>query len=503
MNNELKRFFVYKKGKFVKMTEDPSKLLKFMPNHSLKELSCAAGEQVPMDDYRVYVRDNKFKESVDYINIEEGNKAIHLVNGHFSDVLQAGEYAFWNVYAKNEFLVINKNDLQIDSKILKYIEHLNDYTYKFNVLFGEVATLSHDGEIVDILEPGIHYTWAMPGHKTVIHAHDTLSLEPIQECGCSDYLKLDSKYSKLIKSIVVDNDTVAFRFKNGVIVDTLGFGKYDFFDMKNEMSFEVVDLTSGIATEDQIQYLNENNENVEDYYTKYIILEGNIGLLIQNEKIIEQLPSGEYFVWNSSNNAMKIVQYDMRLLKMEIEGQEILTADKVALRINAYFTYRISDPQAIHRNISDFDSLIYRRMQLTIREVIGNYTFDNLLMKKEEVVEKIKEDLKLAEEDFFVVFEGCSIRDIILPGEIRDIMNSVLIAEKKAQANIILRREEVASTRSLLNTAKLMEENKTLFRLKEMENIERIAEKIGSINVSSNGNILAQLNDLLGSSKND
>ena len=51
------------------------------------------------------------------------------------------------------------------------------------------------------------------------------------------------------------------------------------------------------------------------------------------------------------------------------------------------------------------------------------------------------------------------VKDIILPGEIRDIMNTVLIAEKRAQANVITRREEVASTRSLLNTAKLMEEN--------------------------------------------
>ena len=91
-----------------------------------------------------------------------------------------------------------------------------------------------------------------------------------------------------------------------------------------------------------------------------------------------------------------------------------------------------------------------------------------------------------------------AVRDIILPGEIRDIMNTVLIAEKKAQANVIARREEVASTRSLLNTAKLMEENKTLYKLKELEYLERIFENVSTITVNGSGDILSQLASVLG-----
>lgn len=85
------------------------------------------------------------------------------------------------------------------------------------------------------------------------------------------------------------------------------------------------------------------------------------------------------------------------------------------------------------------------------------------------------------------------VKDIILPGEIREIMNTVLIAEKRAQANVIARREEVASTRSLLNTARLMDENQTLYRLKELEHIERICENVGNINLSDGTDILSQL----------
>lgn len=90
----------------------------------------------------------------------------------------------------------------------------------------------------------------------------------------------------------------------------------------------------------------------------------------------------------------------------------------------------------------------------------------------------------------------CGVKDIVLPGDIKDIMNQVLIAEKKAQANLITRREETASTRSLLNTAKLMEDNAMLYKLKEMEYVEKIAEKINNISLSGSGQIVDQLKQI-------
>jgi len=91
---------------------------------------------------------------------------------------------------------------------------------------------------------------------------------------------------------------------------------------------------------------------------------------------------------------------------------------------------------------------------------------------------------------------GFGIRDIILPGDVKEIMNQVLIAEKKAQANMIMRREETASTRSLMNTAKLMEDNVMLWKLKEMEYVEKIADKISNISVSGNGVLIEQLKQI-------
>lgn len=91
---------------------------------------------------------------------------------------------------------------------------------------------------------------------------------------------------------------------------------------------------------------------------------------------------------------------------------------------------------------------------------------------------------------------GFGIRDIILPGNVKEIMNQVLIAEKKAHANTIMRREETASTRSLPKTAKLIEENAMLWKLKEMGYAEKIADKIHNVSVSGNGALVEQLKQI-------
>ena len=147
--------------------------------------------------------------------------------------------------------------------------------------------------------------------------------------------------------------------------------------------------------------------------------------------------------------------------------------------------------------IKNLENQVYACVQLVIREYVGRYRLDELLQQKEEISQFIFKRLKEVQADYCIEFHSAGIKDIILPGEIRDIMNTVLVAEKKAQANVITRREEVASTRSLLNTAKLMEENKTLYKLKEMECLERICAQVGNIQVYGGGALLEQLKMLI------
>ena len=123
---------------------------------------------------------------------------------------------------------------------------------------------------------------------------------------------------------------------------------------------------------------------------------------------------------------------------------------------------------------------------------------DELLSDRENIGNEMLVELKKRTDGMYVEIVSAGIKDVILPGEIAAIMNTVLAAEKRAQANVITRREEVASTRSLLNTAKLLEENKTLRRLKELEYIEKIFANVGEITVDARSSLLNQLAQIIG-----
>ena len=182
---------------------------------------------------------------------------------------------------------------------------------------------------------------------------------------------------------------------------------------------------------------------------------------------------------------------------MELSSQELLTKDKAAVRMNFQLEYLVVEVQKSLLENSNFSKQLYTTGQLAMREIVGSMTLDELLDSKESVGEFVLKSLKDKSGKLGVQVVQAGIRDIILPGEVKEIMNQVLIAEKKAQANAIARREETASTRNMLNTAKLMEDNAVLLKLKEMEYVEKIADKIGEIKLSSGGAIVDQLAQIL------
>lgn len=233
------------------------------------------------------------------------------------------------------------------------------------------------------------------------------------------------------------------------------------------------------------------------YYTTVQVGEGEVGLLYYNRVLQRKLNAGVYHFWNNKN-AVSATIVDMKKVELNITGQEILTKDKIGIRMNITCTYRVKDAVALTENIKNLEQQMYSYVQFAVRELTGNYKLDEILELKEMISKEVFKKLKAGEDAFYVEFFSAGIKDIILPGEIKDIMNSVLVAEKAAQANVISRREEVASTRSLLNTARLMEENKTLYKLKELEYLERICERVGEISVNGNAGLVEQLGVLLG-----
>ncbi|MDR0964250.1 MAG: slipin family protein [Clostridium sp.] len=354
----------------------------------------------------------------------------------------------------------------------------------------ERGLLFKNGQFIKMLMPG-KYTYLGKSHCVV--SMDTS--ERFAPNGYNNNVFLKNK--ELADSLVVaevPDQKIALHFVNGRFTDALTSGEYVYWQLHEKHEFKMVDITEPLIGAEVPEYLFARMQ--KNVYSRMEIKEHQKGRLFYDGKFVKLLDEGTYYFWNNGVK-VEVGLVDTRILQMNIQGQEMLTLDKVALRINFVCRYKIADYVRIYTEIDNYEEQLRVAAQLALREYIGHGRLDELLENKEQLADFVLTRLKSKESEWFVSFLDAGVKDIILPGEIRDIMNTVLLAEKKAQANVITRREEVASTRSLLNTAKLMEENQTLMRLKEMEYLEKICDNVGNITVNGGSDLLGQLTAIL------
>lgn len=300
--------------------------------------------------------------------------------------------------------------------------------------------------------------------------------------------------ASMIDVVEVKDGEIVLVYENGIFKEVLNVGQYAFWKGVLNREFQKIDLTKVEITENISKTILENLK-LKSFVRKFVVANQYKGILLIDSKLTQILEAGTYYFWNNEIS-IEVKSIDTRMQQMEIAGQELLTKDKAMLRINFYVRFQVENIEKALMENKEYDKQLYILMQLALREFVGALTLDELLLKKDSVGKEILENLGNKAENLGLKASDAGIRDVILTGEMKEIMNQVLIAEKKAQANSIMRREETASTRSLLNTAKLMEENETLWKLKEMEYMEKIAEKIGDITVSGNSNIVSQLKEI-------
>ncbi len=352
---------------------------------------------------------------------------------------------------------------------------------------GKIGLVFKRGDYQRVIEAGTH--WLSFGE--MVYVYDmSQAFHPTQNLNL--FLR-DEKLREALIIVEVSDNEIALKYDDGNFQSVLKPGRYAFWKGVVDYSFIKIDL-SKVEIDEGIGREVLSRPLMLPFIRAYSVASHEKGILFIDGKFERILEKGEYLFWKNSIPVM-VLKADMRQLQMEVSGQEILTKDKAALRVNFSAQYKVVDIEKALVDNKDFERQLYVLMQLALREFIGTLKLDELLEKKEEVADYVLQSVKGKAAELGVKVGASGIRDIILPGEMKEIMNHVLVAEKKAQANVITRREETASTRSLLNTAKLMEDNPMLFKLKEMEYTEKIAEKINSISLSG-GNVVDQLRDI-------
>ncbi len=362
----------------------------------------------------------------------------------------------------------------------------------------ERGFLFKEGVFERMLMPGKYTFWNSSsfakGHSEVRRVPLTNPLTKAFTPAELAVLRKDPEFAAQTVTQEVPDGFIAVHRVDGLLSEVLPAGKYLFWNQAEKHSFELYDTTQPDVPEELSTMLCDKLR-AKGFMKSFEVGESQVGLLLENGRFVRILAPGRYYFWNNAVN-INVRIAETRWQELSLNGQEILTKDRVGVRLNFVCSYRVTDCLAAFREIEDYETQFYTAVQLAVREHVAGLVLDELLQQRDVIGEELLQKIRPKAEALFIEVKEAGIRDIILPGDVRDIMNTVLLAEKRAQANVITRREEVASTRSLLNTAKLMDENKTLYKLKELEYLERICENVGNLSVSG-GDLLENLRELL------
>lgn len=359
---------------------------------------------------------------------------------------------------------------------------------RIKIADNEKALLFKNNSFIKVLEPGRHLFFDFLGNLTA-QVYDVTNPKFEHRLGkflTQIYPVLTEKYVDVYET---NDHEAGMVFIDEKFSHVLAPASYTaFWKGPAKVKVDIIDINENFeVAQDMLPVVshakNAQRRNFVLDDVHYVEVSNHqVALLTINGQFERILKTGNYGFWKY-NRTITINKIDSRLQNLDVSGQEILTKDRVSLRINLSGNYQVVDPEKAATFVQDYKDFLYKELQLELREAVGTKTLDELLIDKDSISEVIAGNIRSKMTGYGLKVVSVGVKDIILPGEMKQILNQVVEAQKQAEANLIKRREEIAATRSLHNTAKVMENNPTLMRLKELEALEKVAYRINSISV--------------------
>jgi regulator of protease activity HflC (stomatin/prohibitin superfamily) len=167
-----------------------------------------------------------------------------------------------------------------------------------------------------------------------------------------------------------------------------------------------------------------------------------------------------------------MIQRDVKLLDLRersltIKGQEILTADKVAIRVSLLVYFRVQNAESAMHNVSSYEERIYEDVQLAARRFLASRNLDAILSDRNEISDNVRIDVSGAAATYGVEIIRADVKDLVFPGNLREIMNQVLETERRAEAKLIEARKDAEA-----NQVRSQAEHQAMLQKLEAERIQ-------------------------------
>jgi regulator of protease activity HflC (stomatin/prohibitin superfamily) len=406
--------------------------------------------------------------------------------------------ALWRSYNEVEVHLFDlEQQVELPAELVPQVRGIAiDNLIRYQVNETDMGLLFINDNFERALEPGEYAFWGF-NQKVSLRTLSRLTLNPSfpqEDNLIQQHPEFVAAYCELVET---DPEHVALVRERGRVIAMLSTASRRLF--WQGVTVEMINLTTQPKLPAQlVAELVSGHQDVlllcHEYMHMLDVPAQHLGLLYIDGVLQDTLPAGLH-VWWKFGHSFKSEAIDLRLQILEVSGQEILSKDKVPLRLNLTAGYKITDPVRAKAELTNIPDFLYKELQFGLRAAVGTRSLDALLEDKGAMDTVVSDYIREKATPYGIQIESVGVKDIILPGEIKTILSKVVEAEKAAQANVVRRREETAATRSMLNTARVMEDNPIALRLKELEVLERIAEKIERINV--NGSLDSILTELI------
>ncbi|MDQ3337602.1 MAG: slipin family protein [Myxococcota bacterium] len=465
-----------------------------------------------------------------HLNLHLNERAVLVRDGAPVRALGPGRYTFFRRYEVTRW---NTDELVFTAPAMVLAELPSDWYETVHLAAGQYGIVLRDERPAAFLRPGIHRMWKVEANVT-LRVYD--EREPLPEI--TDELREVIPATGLLETTIELNQRGVL-LRDGVPDRVLVPGHYAFWGRHNKLALWNIDtlvfaaqpdvlaaiptswyqtvllgvmqravvlrderpahflrpgrhliwtINPGVAV--QIYDVNEAAPELTDELRVVIpaseIVEAQVkqferALKYVNGRYEGILEPGRYTFWNHQAARVAVHVLDTRVQQLKIEGQELMTKDKVTLRLTLMAEYAPTDaPTTVHA-VADVKEALYLAVQLAAREFVAGVTLDELLEGRDALTRYLEAQVTPRAEHFGVRVQRVGVKDVILPGEMKALLNKVIEAEKAAAANVITRREDAAATRNMANTAKVIAENPVLMRLKELETMKEVASQIDEI----------------------
>ena len=201
-------------------------------------------------------------------------------------------------------------------------------------------------------------------------------------------------------------------------------------------------------------------------FKKITVYEYERTLQFREGKFVKTLQPGRYWI-NPSKS--KVVAFDLRPKFVSITGQEVLSADGVSIKVSIAANYSISDPYLAYTKAEKYGEALHLILQLALREIIGSERIDDILEKRRDFGERLRDKTGKKLEEIGLSLVDVQIKDIMFPGSLKQIFAQVAKARQEGLAALERVRGETAALRKLANAAKLVESNPALMQLRMLQ----------------------------------